>query len=427
MVILLHCLRRIYQEADDIHHLPMANYANSRPHMTANTLQLQTGLRMTEIDAAAWNRLVVGKSPFVQHEFLLALERSGSVGAGTGWEPCHVGVFENGQLIAAMPLYVKHHSYGEYVFDWSWADAWRRHGLPYYPKLVSAIPFTPSQSPRLLARDSQTAARVMQRLYDAVTALARQNGYSSWHILFPDAESAKALESAELIRREAVQFHWYNQKYSSFEDFLLACSSRKRKNLRKERHDVAAQGFCFERLTGAQLTPQVWDRFYVFYQNTYQVRGQYGYLTREFFTQLHSAMPDQVFLIMVSHPQRNEYVAGALFLKDRETLYGRYWGCEQNYQNLHFETCYYQGIDICIAEGLQRFDAGAQGEHKLRRGFVPVTTCSWHWIADPAFARAIRDFCQQERAYMQAYREQAASQLPFKADAHGLSMIKEDS
>lgn len=426
-MILLHCLPRIYQEADDNHHLPMVNHVNSSIRMTATNLKIHTGLRISEIDAQDWNRLVAGESPFVQHAFLLALERSGSVGEGTGWEPYHLAVFEHDQLVAAMPLYIKHHSYGEYVFDWGWADAYRRHGLHYYPKLLTAIPFTPSQSPRLLVQDSQTAARVMPLVFDTVTTLARERGLSSWHILFPDAASSLTFESTKLIRREAVQFHWHNRQYQRFDDFLADCSSRKRKNLKKERQDVAAQGFCFERLSGAQITAEVWDRFYQFYQNTYQVRGQYGYLTREFFTLLHCAMPDQVFLIMVSHPERIDYVAGALFLRDQTTLYGRYWGCEQDYQNLHFETCYYQGIEFCIAEGLQRFDAGAQGEHKLRRGFVPITTCSYHWIAEPAFERAIRDFCEEERAYTSAYLQEAASQLPFKSNAQGLSIINEDS
>jgi uncharacterized protein len=384
--------------------------------MTASNVQIQIGLKIQDIAATDWNRLVVGESPFLQHEFLLALESSGSVGENSGWIPYHICVFENGLLLAAMPLYIKHHSYGEYVFDWSWADAWRRYQIPYYPKLVSAIPFTPSQSPRLLAVDKKTTQRVMTPIFQAIQALAREHGFSSWHILFPDPGTAAVLNTVELVRREAVQFHWYNRDYHSFEDFLSACSSRKRKNLRKERQDVMQQGFRFEKLSGARITRPIWDRFYEFYQNTYQVRGQHGYLCREFFTQLHQTMSEQVFLVMVSHPQRDEYVAGALFLKDQHTLYGRYWGCEQDYQNLHFETCYYQGIDICIAEGLERFDAGAQGEHKLRRGFEPVITSSYHWIADAGFDQAIREFCREERSYIRAYHKEAEAQLPYRSD-----------
>jgi len=395
--------------------------------MSAPALQVKTGLQMSDINAADWNRLVSGQSPFVQHEFLLALETSRSVGEGTGWLANHACVFENGQLIAAMPLYIKHHSWGEYVFDWGWADAYRRYGMRYYPKLVTAIPFTPSPSPRLLVADRQTAERIAQPVFDAVKDFARARGCSSWHILFPDSDTEQALETTSLIRREAVQFHWYNRQYQSFDDFLAACSSRKRKNLRKERQDVVEQGFRFERLSGEQITPQIWDRFYSFYQNTYHVRGQQGYLTREFFSQLHRSLPQQVFLVMVSHPLRDDYVAGAIFLRDQDTLYGRYWGCEQDYQNLHFETCYYQGIDYCIAEGLKRFDAGAQGEHKLRRGFFPVITTSYHWMAEPEFDNAVRDFCQEELEHIHAWREQAAMQLPYRADIQGLSMIKEDS
>jgi len=383
--------------------------------MTAHTLQIHTGMSMSEINAADWNRLVAGKSPFVQHEFLLALELSGSVGGSTGWIPHHLCVFENRQLLAAMPLYIKHHSYGEYVFDWSWAEAWRRYQMPYYPKLVSSIPFTPSESPRLLAVDEKTAKRVIQPILETIQTQARERGFSSWHILFPDADTAAVLNTVDLVRREAVQFHWYNRHYQSFDDFLSACSSRKRKNLKKERQDVMQQGFRFQKLSAAQITRKIWDRFYQFYQNTYQVRGQHGYLSREFFSYLHTTMPEQVFLVMVSHPQRDDYVAGAMFLKDQHTLYGRYWGCEQDYQNLHFETCYYQGIDICITEGLTRFDAGAQGEHKLRRGFEPVITCSYHWIADAGFEQAIRDFCLEEQDYIQAYRRQAEAQLPYRS------------
>ncbi|MDO9478434.1 MAG: GNAT family N-acetyltransferase, partial [Pseudohongiella sp.] len=321
-------------------------------------LEVKLGLAISDLDASAWNALVVNQSPFLQHGFLLALEQSRSVCVETGWEPCHVAVFQQGQLIAAIPLYIKHHSYGEYVFDWAWADAYQRHGRLYYPKLLTAIPFTPSQSARILTADPNRRAELMPIFMEAITGFAAKTGASSWHVLFPDNSSAEALDASCLIRREATQFHWRNKSYRDFDDFLASCNSRKRKNLKKERNDVSGQGFSFERLTGKDLTPEIWDQFYVFYQNTYQVRGRYGYLTREFFSRVHALLSDQIFLIMVSHEKRDNYVAGAMFLKDQNTLYGRYWGCEQDYQNLHFETCYYQGIDICIAEGLERFDAG---------------------------------------------------------------------
>jgi hypothetical protein len=379
-------------------------------------LEIQLGLSIKDIEPHAWNSLVAGQSPFVQHGFLMALEQTGSVSAETGWEPCHVAVYQHGHLIAAMPLYIKHHSSGEYVFDWAWADAYRRNGLAYYPKLLTAIPFTPSQSPRILTLDSALQTALAGPIYEAVKTYAEKIDASSWHILFPDHNTAAALDTTDLIRREACQFHWHNKNFLSFDDFLATCSSRKRKNLKKERQDVAQQGFQFVRLSGQQISPEIWDKFYVFYQNTYQVRGQHGYLTRDFFSRLHTLLPDRVFLIMVSHQQRNSFVAGAMFLKDENTLFGRYWGCEHDYQNLHFETCYYQGIDICIAEKLQRFDAGAQGEHKLRRGFEPVTTCSYHWIRHPQFSEAIRGYCSQEIAHTQAYQQSARAQLPFKSD-----------
>jgi predicted N-acyltransferase len=330
-----------------------------------------------------------------------------------------------------MPLYLKHHSYGEYVFDWGWADAYRRHGLQYYPKLLTAIPFTPSQSARLLTADPRLLADLLQPVVEAVKQFAEKVGASSWHLLFPDQASSVLLDHTTLIRREACQFHWYNNAYETFDDFLNTCSSRKRKTLKKERTDVARQGFMFERLTGEQLTTEIWDQFYAFYQNTYQVRGQYGYLTREFFTVIHQLLADQVFLIMVRHETQPRYLAGAMFLKDKNTLYGRYWGCQQDYQNLHFETCYYQGIEICIAEGLGRFDAGAQGEHKLRRGFEPVTTRSYHWIKHPQFSDAIRDFCNEEQQHNQTYVTAAVAKLPFKHievdSAHELSPTIEDN
>lgn len=397
----------------------------------ASDFEIQLGLAINDVDASAWNALVVDQSPFIQHGFLRALENSASVAAETGWEPCHLAVFRQGVLVAAMPLYLKHHSYGEYVFDWGWADAYRRHGLQYYPKLLTAIPFTPSQSARLLTADPGLLADLLQPVVEAVKQFAEKVGASSWHLLFPDQASSVLLDQTTLIRREACQFHWYNNAYETFDDFLIRCSSRKRKTLKKERSDVARQGFMFERLTGEQLTTEIWDQFYVFYQNTYQVRGQHGYLTREFFTCVHQLLADQVFLIMVRHDTQPRYVAGAMFLKDKNTLYGRYWGCEQDYQNLHFETCYYQGIDICIAEGLERFDAGAQGEHKLRRGFEPVTTRSYHWIKHPQFSDAIRDFCNEEQQHNQTYVTAAVAKLPFKHievdSAHELSPTIEDN
>lgn len=384
--------------------------------MTDLSPEIHIGLSMQDINAEQWDRLVNGRGPFLSHAFLLALEASGSVQADTGWQPCHLVATDRAgapnTLLAAMPLYIKQHSYGEYVFDWGWADAYQRYGQSYYPKLLTAIPFTPSQSPRLLLGDRETAEHWMPLIKQAVVQYADQIKASSWHVLFPDRGSADALQQTDMIRRQASQFHWRNKGYQSFDDFLATFSSRKRKTLRKERADVMAQGISFQCLEGGAIPDEVWDIFYRYYQNTYQIRGQHGYLSRDFFRRVDKTMPQNLFLIMAMHD--NRYVAGALFFKGADTLFGRYWGAEQDYDKLHFETCYYQGIEYCITHNISLFDAGAQGEHKLRRGFEPVTTQSFHWIKDPAFRAAIDDFCQQEMAHVAAYQSAAREQLPFR-------------
>lgn len=367
---------------------------------------------MQAIDADQWNALVKGQSPFLRHEFLCALEQSGSVATITGWTPCHVQILSAGKLIAAMPMYLKQHSYGEYVFDWSWADAYQRYGQQYYPKLLTAIPFTPSQAPRILVEDNSALTELAGIIAVAVKQYAGSVNASSWHVLFPDADQARALTQQGLILREACQFHWHNRGYQVFDDFLQTLSSRKRKNLRKERTDVAAQGIVFEHIPGAEITAQHWKVFYRFYQNTYRVRGQQGYLTPAFFDLVAASMPENILLILARC--ENEYVAGSLFFHDDHALYGRYWGCDADYHNLHFETCYYQGIEYCIEKQLQLFDAGAQGEHKLRRGFEPVTTLSCHWIRDKAFADAIKQFCVEEAEHVSLYQDAATQRLPFR-------------
>jgi len=382
--------------------------------MSGSHLEIQIGSSMQDIDAAQWNALVRGCSPFLRHEFLNALEISGSVTATTGWEPSHLTVQQNGRLIAAMPLYRKHHSYGEYVFDWSWADAYQRYGQAYYPKLLTAIPFTPSQSPRLLFGQGVDISDMVAGIVVAVQAYAEKTGASSWHILFPDDQSAQQLSHENLIQRQGCQFHWRNRGYKTFEDFLSTFSSRKRKNLRKERSDVQAQSIVFERYEGNEISEVQWEVFYRYYQNTYLVRGQQAYLSPEFFAMIARLMPENIMLTLARLNGR--YVAGALFFHDATTLYGRYWGCEQDYHNLHFETCYYQGIEYCIEKDLQRFDAGAQGEHKLRRGFEPVRTRSLHWIREPAFAKAIADFCREETAHIRQYEAAASDRLPYRRD-----------
>jgi uncharacterized protein len=380
--------------------------------MSSGDWEVHIGSGMQAIDVDQWNALARGCSPFLRHEFLCALEQSGSVATSTGWTPCHLQVRSSGRLIAAMPLYLKRHSYGEYVFDWSWADAYQRYGQRYYPKLLTAIPFTPSRSPRILVDNSAPLPELAGFITAAVRRYADSVNASSWHILFPETSQAAALAQQGLILREACQFHWHNRGYRDFGDFLQTLSSRKRKNLRKERADVASQGIVFEKIQGTEITAEHWKVFYRFYQNTYMVRGQQGYLTPDFFDQVAASMPENIMLLLARY--KSEYVAGALFFHDHQALYGRYWGCDADYHNLHFETCYYQGIDYCIENQLQLFDAGAQGEHKLRRGFEPTTTVSCHWIKDLAFANAIKEFCREEAEHVSLYQDAAAERLPFR-------------
>ena len=368
---------------------------------------------MREVAAADWNALAGRDYPFLRHEFLCALEDSGSVGGDSGWEPHHLLLHEGERLVGAIPCYLKQHSYGEYVFDWSWADAYRRHGQPYYPKLLSAVPFTPATGPRLLLAEGLAFADLKDELLAAIGAEMGRLGTSSWHLLFPEGPVAEELAAAGLGHRTGVQFHWHNRGYRDFADFLDAMQSRKRKQLKRERRLVGEQGLQLRALRGTDVDAALWDRFHHFYQLTYARRsGHGGYLNREFFRLLGQAMPDSLLLVVAEH--RREVVAGALYVIGADTLYGRYWGCTEDYAQLHFETCYYQGIDFCIREGLARFDAGAQGEHKLARGFEPVVTHSCHLIAHPGFRAAIDDFLARERAAIERYRREAVETLPYR-------------
>ncbi len=368
---------------------------------------------LAEVDAAEWDALAGTDYPFLRHRFLQGLENTGCTTAETGWQPCHLLLREGDALVATLPLYLKSHSYGEYVFDWSWADAWRRSGLDYYPKLVSAIPFTPATGPRLSMRPGLDPGEAWGTALGAVTAFASRRGLSSWHLLFPRAEDSGLLLDRGLPQRRTVQFHWFNEGYRDFDDFLAGFSSRKRKSLKRERRRVVEQGLELETLSGTQLGHEDWEQFHRFYQLTYAKRsGHGGYLTRQFFTEVAASMGEQV--VMVIARDRGEAVAGALYFRSGDTLYGRYWGCQREYDCLHFEACYYRGIEYCIEKGLKRFDPGAQGEHKIQRGFRPVETFSNHWIADPGLARAVADFTAREGPHTAAYLQEAATLLPFK-------------
>jgi predicted N-acyltransferase len=375
------------------------------------TAEFLTSLQ--QISPAQWNGITGADYPFLRHEFLYGLETTGCTTAGTGWQPCHLVLRQAQQVVAVMPLYLKSHSYGEYVFDWSWADAWRQSGLDYYPKLVSAIPFTPATGPRLCSAPDTNSDQHWAVAVDAIQKLATKRHISSWHLLFPEEDLSERLLAAGLLRRAATQFHWFNKGYTCFEDFLATFTSRKRKSLKRERKRVAEQGLVLKTLTGAQIGEQEWQQFYRFYQLTYGKRsGHGGYLSRSFFMETAAGMGDQV--VMVLAYLDNQAVAGALYFRSSDTLFGRYWGCEQEFDCLHFEACYYQGIEYCIEHKLSRFDPGAQGEHKIQRGFHPITTWSNHWIADPQLATAVGDFTRREEQHNEAYRQSATALLPFK-------------
>ena len=370
---------------------------------------------LADIAPAAWNAIAGEDYPFLRHEFLYGLETTGCTTAETGWQPCHLLLKESDELIAVMPLYLKSHSYGEYVFDWSWADAWRQSGLDYYPKLLTAIPFTPATGPRLCVSSPRREEELWPVVIQAIKSFAQRQNISSWHLLFPEENISRELLGLDAHRRTATQFHWFNDGYASFDEFLGTFTSRKRKNLRRERARVAEQGLEVVTLTGSEISEGDWLRFYRFYQMTYAKRsGHAGYLTRDFFLQTAPSLGDQVVMAVAS--QGGQAVAGALYFRSRDTLYGRYWGCQTEFDCLHFEACYYQGIEYCIEHGLSRFDPGAQGEHKIQRGFRPVSTWSNHWIADPQLSAAVGDFTRREDGHSREYQRQATELLPFREE-----------
>jgi len=386
--------------ADDAAGVPVAEFVDS----------------LAAVSAAEWDAVAATDYPFLRHAFLLGMEETACTTAATGWQPCHLLLRHNGRLVALLPLYLKSHSYGEYVFDWSWADAWQRSGLSYYPKLVSAIPFTPATGPRLCVAPGLNRSAMWEHALNAIRRLADTRGLSSWHLLFPDEDTSTQLLTAGLPQRMTTQFHWFNEGYGSFDDFLATFASRKRKNLRRERERVSQQGLKLQLLQGAEITRAHWQQFHHFYQLTYARRsGHGGYLTRDFFLQTAPSLGEQVIMVVAEHGGRP--VAAALYFRSDSTLFGRYWGCIEDFDCLHFEACYYQGIEYCIREGLQRFDPGAQGEHKIQRGFRPVQTFSNHWIADPQLAAAVADFTRRERPHIEAYRQEAATLLPFRQDS----------
>jgi predicted N-acyltransferase len=377
-------------------------------------------LRMVDdpglLDAGEWNALVAASgvpTPFMRHEYLHALHASRSACAKTGWAPAFVTLEQQGELRAACPLYLKSHSYGEYVFDWAWADAYERHGLHYYPKLLSAVPFTPVPGARLLARDAHDRAALLR----ALRALVKENRFSSAHVLFMDAADVEAARAEGWMLREAVQFHWHNREgepYADFDEFLASLQHDKRKKIRQERRRVAEAGVTFRTLGPGEIDTTHWDFFYRCYTLTYRAHHSKPYLTRPFFDLIGRTMAAN-WLLFVAERQ-GEPIAASLVALDpaRRIAYGRYWGCVEQVPCLHFEACYYQPLAWCIRHGYQRFEGGAQGEHKMARGLLPVRTTSAHWLSEPAFAHAVAEFLQREEAGITAYVDELRERHPFR-------------
>jgi uncharacterized protein len=359
------------------------------------------------VDPAAWNALS-GGHPFLRHEFLHALQETGCTGESAGWAPCHLTLWQERSLVGAMPLYRKAHSYGEYVFDWAWADAYHRHGLEYYPKLLSAVPFSPVTGPRLLARDRATRSALVR------AALQIAQDASSLHVLFPPEAEAEELQAHGMLLRRSVQFHWENRGYATFEQFLSELASAKRKKIRQERRRVHEAGVTFRRLVGAEIGDEHWSFFTRCYNATYRAHRSTPYLNLAFFRRLGATLPGHVLLILAE--REGKPVAAALNVFSEATLWGRYWGSVVQLPMLHFETCYYQALEFCIERGIRAFEGGAQGEHKLARGFLPVQTLSAHWLKHPRFADAVADFLEREASGISRYVDELAEHSPFRAD-----------
>ncbi len=373
---------------------------------------------IAEVDAAAWNALQpqalarAAGHPFLRHEFLSALEQSGSVTARTGWAPKHLLLEDSRRrLVGAMPLYRKAHSRGEFVFDFSWANAYAQHGLRYYPKLVSAVPFTPVTGPRLLVGAAADERTVTGALIRAASAYARSEQLSSWHILFPIDEDLAALRQAGLILRRDCQFHWQNRAYESYDDFLATFTAEKRKKAKRERRRVAEAGIEFDTRLGGDMDDALWRTVYRFYADTFLRHGNEPYLNLSFFKLIAASMPRCMMIKVARHGR--EPIAAAIFFVGEDALFGRYWGASGNYHSLHFEACYHQGIEYCIARGLQRFEPGTQGEHKVPRGFVPTLTSSAHDIVDGRFEAAIRDFAAREARGVASYAAAVNQHVPY--------------
>ncbi len=367
---------------------------------------------LSEVGQVAWDALLARQdkpNPFLSYAFLHALHASGSACADSGWQPHYLVLYDGLELAAAMPLYLKAHSYGEYVFDWAWAEAYHRNGIEYYPKLLSAVPFTPVTGPRLLARDAHARA--------ALIALLRQQqqdaGVSSCHILYPPQEQAEQLQAAGFMLRSGVQFHWLNAGYTDFDQFLATLENKKRKNIRAERRKVADAGVVLRRVRGVDATEAHWRLFNRCYQHTYAAHRSTPYLNLDFFLRIGAAMPQHILLVIAE--RAGTAIAASLVIHTADTLFGRYWGALEHVPCLHFETAYYQPLEFCIENGIATFEGGAQGEHKMARGFLPTRTWSAHWLAHPAFADAIERFLERETGGIDEYIDELNDRNPFRS------------
>jgi predicted N-acyltransferase len=367
---------------------------------------------LAKVPAADWNRLVHNATPFLRHEFLAGLEQYGCL-LGHGWEPVHIVAYDDSELVGTMPLYIKSNSYGEFVFDWNWAEVYQRAGRNYYPKLVTAVPYTPVAGSRLLvAADAPARGRVQRALVGHALELMQTRGISSWHCLFPTEEETASLAMQGGLRRLGCQYHWHNAGYGGFDDFLAQLNAKHRKQIRRERREVLEAGITVEVLSGPMISAETWRIYHEFYRSTFHRKWGEPRLTLEFFMHLGRVLPDQTLLFMAR--KDGEYIAGAFALRDEHTLYGRHWGCRASYRHLHFEVCYYQTIDYCIRHGLRQLNAGAQGEHKISRGFTPAPTWSVHWLREPHFAHAVADFLERETKMMRQYMATLEQHSPYR-------------
>lgn len=374
-------------------------------------MEIKIGQAMSDIDKEQWNALLIDNNPFIKYEFLYALENCQCAAEKFGWIARHIAIYEDNQLIGAMPLYEKHNSYGEFVFDQAWSDAYHRHGLEYFPKLVSCIPYTPIQGQRLLSLAGQEE-KIYPILIKTVKEITQQYHYSGFHCLFPMQAEQQFLQEHQLYTRYDCQFHWHNRDYKDFDEFLSVLSSRKRKNIRKERNSIKQKGITFRVLDGVTSTEKDWQDFNRFYQSTFDEKWGMATLNLDFFQAIAKSLAEQVVLILAD--DESHCVAGALMYKSDTTLYGRFWGCRESIEYLHFEACYYQGIEYCIRHGLTKFEPGAQGEHKIARGFIPTLTKSSHFLSEPHFKDSIEQFILHEQEAVINYMTKLNQHLPYK-------------